>query len=57
VTSEQIIASAIEARTERDLRLEWFLPSEGRNFTAYPKNEAQKQVWLVRAEADGWELV
>lgn len=52
-----IIDQAMRNRAARGLRLEWFIPSEGRNFTAYAKDEAQKQAWLERGEQQGWELI
>lgn len=51
------ILAAMKARTEKGLRLEWFIPAEQRNFTAFAKDEAQKAAWLAKAEADGWQLV
>lgn len=55
--SEQIIAAAMKCRTEQGFRLEWFIPSEHRHFTAFAKDEAQKQAWLARAELSGWKLI
>jgi hypothetical protein len=52
-----ILAAAMKRRTEQGFRLEWFIPSEGRNFTAFAKDDAQKQAWLAKAEANGWVLV
>lgn len=43
-------------RAAQGLELKWFIPSEDRVFTAYAKDEAQKQAWLANAEAKGWEL-
>lgn len=57
MTSEQIMAAAKSRRTVQGFRLEWFIPSEGRNFTAFAKDEEQKQAWLSQAEAKGWERV
>jgi hypothetical protein len=57
MTTEQILALAIKRRTEQGFKLVWFIPSEGRNFTAYAKDEAHKQTWLEKAEANGWVLV
>jgi len=55
--SEEILSLAMRRSTEKGLRLEWFIPAENRNFVAYAKDEAQKQVWLARAKANGWRLV
>lgn len=52
-----ILEQAMARRETQGFKLTWFIPSEDRNFTAYPKDAAQKQAWLIRAEADGWELV
>lgn len=57
MTNEQILALAMKNRTNKGLRLEWFIPSDNRNFTAYPKDDAQKQAWLAKAEADGWKRI
>jgi hypothetical protein len=56
MTGEQIMSMALQRRTAQGLRLQWFISSEGRTFTAYPKDEAQKQAWLAKAEAKGWVL-
>lgn len=56
MTSEQILALAMKRRARQGFKLIWFIPSEGRNFTAYAKDEAQKQAWLAKAEANGWVL-
>lgn len=52
-----ILETAKNRRAEQGFKLVWFIPSEGRNFTAYAKDEAQKQAWLAKAEANGWVLV
>lgn len=57
MTSEQILTLAMQRRTEQGFRLEWFIPSEGRSFAAYAKDEAVKQTWLAKAEANGWMLM
>ena len=51
-----ILAVAMQRRTEQGFKLVWFIPSEDRNFTAYAKDEAQKAAWLARGEAKGWVL-
>jgi hypothetical protein len=51
-----ILAAVMQRRAEQGLKLVWFIPSENRQFTAYAKDEAQKQAWLTKAEANGWEL-
>lgn len=56
MNGEQIIALAMKVRTERGLRVEWFIPSENRNFTVFPKDDAQKQAWMQKAAAQGWIL-
>jgi hypothetical protein len=55
--SEEILSLAMRRRTEKGLRLEWFIPADDRNFVAYAKDEAQKQAWLAKAKANGWRLV
>lgn len=57
MTSEQMLAAAMNRRTEQGFRLQWFIPAEQRNFTAFAKSEAQKQEWLAKAQAEGWVLV
>jgi hypothetical protein len=57
MTTEQMIAAAIRRRSEQGFRLQWFIPQQGRNFTAYAKDEAQKQAWLAKAKANGWESI
>jgi hypothetical protein len=54
MTGRDIIAAVKARRTEQGLRLRWFIPAEGRMFTAFAKDEEQKQAWLVEAEAKGW---
>jgi len=49
-----ILAAAMQRRTEQGFKLVWFIPSEGRTFTAYAKDEAQKAAWLAKADARGW---
>lgn len=44
-------------RAAQGFELKWFIPSEDRVFTAYAKDEAQKQAWLANAQAQGWERV
>ena len=44
-----------QAKGRRE-KLTWFIPSEDRTFTAWAKDEAQKQAWLADAVAKGWEL-
>ena len=56
MTSEQIMATAMQRRAAQGLKLQWFIPEENRVFTAYAKDEAQKQAWLAKAEAKGWVL-
>ena len=56
MAGEQIMGAAMHRRAAQGLKLQWFIPSEGRTFTAYPKDEAQKQAWLAKAEAKGWVL-
>jgi hypothetical protein len=56
MTSEQITSVAMQRRAAQGLKLKWFIPAENRVFTAYPKDEAQKQAWLAKAEAYGWVL-
>ena len=46
-----ILAAAMRHRTEQGFRLVWFIPSEGRTFVAYAKDESQKQAWLARGPA------
>jgi hypothetical protein len=56
MTSEQITSLAMQRRAAQGLKLQWFVPAENRVFTAYPKDEAQRQAWLAKAEAYGWVL-
>ncbi len=48
------LSAAMQRRTEQGFKLVWFIPSEGRKFTAYAKDDVQKAAWLARAEARGW---
>ena len=56
MASQRIMGAALHRRAAQGLKLQWFIPSDGRTFTAYPKDEAQKQAWLAKAEAKGWVL-
>ncbi len=55
--TNQIIEMVQKRREDAGLKLVWFVPSEGREFTAYAKDEAQKAAWLAKTEAKGWELI
>jgi hypothetical protein len=57
MNSDLLITKVMALRTARGFKLTWFIPSEGRNFTAFAKNEGQKQAWLSDAQARGWQLV
>ena len=57
MTSEQIMATAMQRRAAQGLKLQWFIPEENRVFTAYAKDEAQKQAWLADAEVKGWVVL
>lgn len=46
----------IEQVKARRVSLTWRLP-DGRTFTAYPKDEQSKTLWLEQAKARGWKLV
>ncbi len=52
--TNQIIEMVQRRREEAGLKLVWFVPSEGRDFTAYATDEAQKAAWLKNSEAKGW---
>jgi hypothetical protein len=49
-----ILELAKQRREAQGLKLQWFIPAENRIFTAFAKDDAQKQVWLTDAEAKGW---
>ena len=53
MTSGQIMARAVQRRAAQGLKLQWFIPQENQVFTAYAKDEAQKQAWLADADAKG----
>jgi hypothetical protein len=57
MTGEQILAMARKQRTDAGLRLEWLIPDEQRVYTAFAKDEIQKQAWLRNGEAKGWVLL
>jgi hypothetical protein len=51
-----MIAKVQADRTTKGLKLTWFIPDQKRTFTAFAKDEAQKQAWLREAQAEGWQL-
>lgn len=57
MTGEQLMKLAMQKRTEAGLRCVWSIPEEGRTFTAYAKDEAQKAAWMADAEARGWVVL
>lgn len=57
MTGAQMMEMAKAKRAARDFELKWFIPDQNRVFTAYAKDEGQKQAWLADAEAKGWERV
>lgn len=57
MNTEQFLAQVKAKREAQGFKLTWFIPNQCRNFTAFAKDEAQKQAWLETAVVDGWELV
>jgi hypothetical protein len=61
MTGLEIIAAAKARRQAAGLRIDWIIPAKGQfaecDFTAYAKDEAQKQAWIASAARDGWELM
>jgi hypothetical protein len=56
MTGLEMMELAKAKRAAKGLKLQWFIPSENRVFTAFAKDEAQKQEWLSNGEAKGWVL-
>ncbi len=57
MTGLQMMEMAKAKRAAQGFELKWFVPDQNRVFTAYAKDEEQKQGWLADAVAKGWELV
>lgn len=57
MTGLQMMELAKAKRAAQGLELKWFIPDQNRVFTAYAKDEAQKQAWLADAQAKGWQRV
>jgi hypothetical protein len=56
MTAEQMIQMAMKKRAAGGLKLTFYIPDEGRDFTCYPKDEDQKAQWLADALGKGWSL-
>lgn len=52
MTSEQIIAAAMAKRE----KLQFIVPGRKDVYTCYPRNNAEKNEWLRKAENNVWKL-
>lgn len=53
MTGIKMMEAAKAKRASQGLELKWFIPEQNRVFTAYAKDEEQKQGWLADAAAKG----
>ncbi len=49
-----IIKRAMQARTQKGLRCEYWIPDQERLFTCFPKDASQKAAWDAKAAKRGW---
>jgi hypothetical protein len=54
---ELLVQVAMRHRSDRGLKLTWYIPEQDREFTAFPATHTQKDAWIADGHSKGWELL